>query len=354
MEGIDLIVGGTFNNDGGKPSSIIDKLRNSINNGCWGALKYHILNGGTLHQLLNIDYNTLRSLIWMPNIDNKEDKLIDNIKSKNPHLLLISSKRVVEKDYTESDVVGRLLKTRSNLGIMITKPTNWYYFKLLDPLGNQYKETDDVEILASALIKRITFLLKSQRVGSRRLSYSADTEVHNVTLNIFNEYGEKFSTFVNAVNPNRFLGNTATRCSYGFPAVRADDKKGYLISQRNVNKTGLTSENFVRVLPYESEVLYYGDRKPSVDSPTDIRLFNYYPKINYIIHGHCYVKDAPFTISKYPCGDIREVEEIIGMFPDTELDQIHINLNGHGCLILTSDRFMFNNIKLEARPLPEK
>ena len=50
--------------------------------------------------------------------------------------------------------------------------------------------------------------------------------------------------------------------------------------------------------------LYYGE-KPSVDTPIQIKLFNYYHNVNYMVHGHVYVDNAKMTEHKIPlwlCG----------------------------------------------------
>lgn len=137
-----LVVGGTFDREGGKPSKIVGLLAQSLG--------WDVLNGGRLEDIESLDFKNYDTLLWMPNIDNSEQKIIPEIKAKNQTLLLISSKRVVEKDYTEFDVVTRLLKTKSNLGIMITQENGTYRFRLLDPLGNLFADTQRVPELADA------------------------------------------------------------------------------------------------------------------------------------------------------------------------------------------------------------
>jgi hypothetical protein len=45
---------------------------------------------------------------------------------------------------------------------------------------------------------------------------------------------------------------------------------------------------------------YYGNKKPSVDTPVQLMIYQNAPAINYMIHGHYYVYGAPFTKSFYP------------------------------------------------------
>lgn len=55
-----------------------------------------VLNGGTLETLRAYDVTVPKALLWMPNVDNSEEKSLLRIKVRNPKLLLISMKRVVE------------------------------------------------------------------------------------------------------------------------------------------------------------------------------------------------------------------------------------------------------------------
>ena len=73
-------------------------------------------------------------------------------------------------------------------------------------------------------------------------------------------------------------------------SARTDGKDGplYLVSRRNVDKTTMSASDFVLVTGNESKVEYFGDVKPSVDAPIQIRLFNYYEGVCYMVHGHVY------------------------------------------------------------------
>lgn len=338
-----LVVGGDWNTDRGKPSSIVAKLA--------ATLGWPCLNGGNIRNLRLLDLKSLAALVWMPNISNEEEKLLPDIKKTNPQLLLIQSKRVVEKDYTEQDIIGRLLASHSNLGIMITKPSDRLWFKLLDPLGNIWTSTDDVEVLGRAIAGRVSTLLGMKRVGSERVGEKQPFHIEPEFIQVIRTYGDQFTRFVNAVNPNRLLGNASTRCAKGFPAVRTSG--AIYVTRRNVDKTTLSEDDFVQVLPRTDKVYYYGDQKPSVDSPIQLRLFDYYPRVNYMLHGHVYVKGGIKTHSKIPCGYIDEYEEIIGRVPDRQATNFVINLRGHGCLILAETLRFFIDQTLEGRPFPE-
>jgi hypothetical protein len=334
-----LVVGGTFNEQQGKPSGLVAKLASSM-----GA---EVLNGGNLDELKAIDFAKISTLIWMPNVDNSHDKILPYIKTVNPRMTLISSKRVVEKDYRPSDVVGRLLKTKSNLGIMITKKEDLYNFRLLDPLGNMYCDTTDIKTLGTAISARLQYLSGLTRLPSVRVGSATEVSVSPEFIDVVKRLGTIFASHVNAVNPNRLLGNAATRCSYGFPAAKTND--GIWVTRRNVNKETLTPDQFVKVTSRTDVVEYYGESKPSVDTPVQVRLFNHYPNIQYMIHGHVYCKDAPTTDHKIPCGFVEEFGDIVSTIPDQNCNSVVVNLKGHGCLIACNDLSFFDSVKFVSR-----
>ena len=346
-----LIVGGTFDNNGGKPSKVVSALSPYLG---------EQLNGGYLNELEQLNLSDYKCVVWMPNIDNKEDKILPTIKKKYPTILLVQSKRCIEKWYEDSDVIGRLLKSHAGLGIKIEDSGSRlipYQFKLLDPLGNIYADTSCIPVFGRILRERIDFILSLSRVRSHKIDNKLDFNIPDRFIDIIKDFGDRFSKYVNAINPNRFLGNAATRCSYGFPAVKISDR--IFVTRRNVDKQTLTGDDFVEVYQgVMGEVSYYGDHKPSVDTPVQLRLFETFPNINYMIHGHVYVKGAPMTSHNIPCGFVEEFDDIlntltrIGVSANTS--HFVINLKGHGCIIACKKLDYFDNIKLMARPFPEE
>jgi len=339
-----FIVGGTFDNNGGKPSHIVSEMMR--------ILEIHGMNGGDVSALNAVDFKYASPLIWMPNISNDEDKILPSLKVKYPHMLLVQSKVVSKGNYTDADIVGRLLKSHSLLGIVIEKKPRGYKFKVLDPLGNIHCSTYDLEVLCRTLKNRTEQIKKMTRVASKRIGPVNEFTIEDDFISIVQGLGDQFATFVNAINPNRLLGNASTRCSVGFPAVR--DNERLFVSKRNVDKQTLSSEDFVEVTTTEEGVEFYGDNKPSVDTPIQLLLMYFYPNIKYMVHGHVYVKGAPMTENKIPCGFLDEVSDVMAVIPDLESKNFVVNLRGHGCLIACSDLSYFDEVELEGRPFPEK
>ena len=107
----------------------------------------------------------------------------------------------------------------------------------------------------------------------------------------------------------------------------------------------------------ENEIIYIGDKKPSVDTPIQSFLYNNYKCINFLIHGHAYIEGAIFTDSYYPCGDIREFLEL-KQFISFHSTTFKINLKNHG-FIIGSDTIenletLINNSLFKYRELPEQ
>ena len=130
-----------------------------------------------------------------------------------------------------------------------------------------------------------------------------------------------------------------------------------LVTKRNVDKQTLSVEDFVLVEAGLTDfVKYAGEHKPSVDTPIQIKLFDYYRGVNFIVHGHAYVEGALVTHNKLPCGYVQEFDEIVDLIPNQNAVNFNINLTGHGCLIMADSlEYLEAQIdRLYARPFPEK
>ena len=100
-------------------------------------------------------------------------------------------------------------------------------------------------------------------------------------------------------------------------------------------------ENFVATYLENNQVFYCGDKKPSVDTPIQLRLYEQLPNMNYMLHSHCYLKDAPFTTTPIPCGALEEVDEIMQVInerdPSRKSNLYKINLIGHGSIVISEE-----------------
>ena len=361
-----LLVGGTFDRERGKESGLIKKLGDSIvalNEG-----NITICNGGNverLKQLLDTSPN-YDCVFWFANVDNTEEKIRD-VKSIAPHTLLVTSKRNDNEKYTFEELLQRALAIKANLCFEFSKVDTIFNIRVFDPLGCVWYDGINIYDATKATLNRLNYLKSVTRKPSIKVGEAPNiefTETDKKFLEFVRESGETFHRLM-CLPPDvkRFVGNASlrfkepTRCMSGFPAIRKDDV--ILISRRNVDKTGISEKDFVACYLEDGNVAYKGDNKPSVDSPVQLRLFKQLPNIDYILHGHCYVEDAPMTSMAIPCGAIEEVAETLKCIKQNyytfENNFYIINLRGHGCLIMANADTLdkMREAKFVVRTIPE-
>ena len=370
-----LLVGGTWDETGGWPSGLITKLQR--------ALTYHAhvldtYNGGYYSNLPGILESTSQYdlIFWFANIlDNSLEKIRD-VKSVAPYTLLVTSKRndfteAGERKYNFEELVQRALSQKANLCFEFTKypATGNFIIRIFDPLGCLWYEGFDISEAVDCAMKRLVYLHSVTRKGSMSVGERPEIITYTDSDNKFLDFVKRSAdTFHKLMmlpeHVDRFVGNASlrfdkpTRCMNGFPGIRKGDT--ILISRRNVDKTGITFDDFVPCrFGNHGEVTYLGDFKPSVDSPVQLRLFDRLSKIDYILHGHCYAKGAPMTKTAVPCGALEEIDEVMNCILtnyDEDADFIVINLKGHGCLIMAGESRLddMSSVEFEVRSIPER
>lgn len=372
MESKILFVGGSWDLNGGKKSKIVDEFAKHLPNAT-------VYNGGDYNDLNKIlesctNYDTV---IWWANVPNELPK-IRNVKDINYKAMLVSSKRNVDNKYSFQDLLQRSFALKSNLTVEFSKNDNKYNMKLFDPLGNVWYEGLDIEECSKALLDRLAFIKSITRestvsseenIGAlawffnmfKEEMYKSDNNpeipIKKEFLSIVRDYAYKFAEAAfQTKDVKRFLGNASFRCPKGFPSFR--EGKYIFVSKRNVNKEFIGIDEFVPVYLKDGKIYYCGDNKPSVDTPIQVRMYNLLPNINYMIHSHCYIEDAPFTEKALPCGAVEEVDEISELLKDYygndfNRDFYLINLIGHGSIMMSNNPEQLKNINIVGRKLPE-
>ena len=202
---------------------------------------------------------------------------------------------------------------------------------------------------------------KEKKLMEKQEMYKSDDNpiipIKEDFLNIVREYATIFAqeTF-HTKEVKRFLGNASFRCPKGFPSFR--DGKYIFVSKRNVNKEFIGIDEFVPVYLENDRLYYCGKNKPSVDTPIQVRMYNLLPNINYMIHSHCYIENAPYTKNALPCGAIEEVDEITQLLKDYYNNDFNrdfyiINLIGHGSIMMSNNPKQLKDINMIGRKLPE-
>lgn len=359
-------------------------------------------NGGRYDHLATIldEAGNYDIVFWWPNVDNNLPKIRD-IKAKHPNIMLITSKRNINEKYNFGELVQRALMSKSNLVFefsnippIVTPVLNgkmYYKIKVFDPLGCVWADTTDVEEAVCKAMERLLYLksitrqqtIQSDTDKSLVLKWYFDQfklddkqadgkipECNNTDLDTFVEivkfYAHKFQELMpDGCKTERFVGNASIkpkfpqvgRCGKGMPSFKHDGM--VWVSKRNVDKQFIDRDCFVPVYLEDGKLYYYGEDKPSVDSPVQIRLYDALPNIRYMLHSHCYLQTADVTTTKaIPCGAIEEVDEILSCIDDQIGDRTKteytINILGHGSIVMCADLLGFDDLLYVERQLPEK
>lgn len=320
-----LCVGGDFG-DMKKESSVLKKIYNSFY--CPEDGK-KIINGGMIDDLPdNVEQDIV---IWMPRIDNANPK---NYPTKRQGTVLICSKEM-RNGYTDIHAVSRIFKMKANAVIAIYKDTSVFRFRLLDSLGTEWCNTENIIDLVNAIRDFYEFSSKQKRIPSyQKNDIQVLFNLSRFPKNFFEtneliELNKTLSDNVRKQAGNRFFGNLSTRCEKLFPSRRYRYHEFYC-SPRNSDKEQLAPEDMVPCLMYDDGVFYYGDKKPSVDAPVQGEIYRNCMNVNFMIHGHAFVVGAKTTSEYFLCGDLNAVQGIIDLIGD----QKHgvINLKNHGFL----------------------
>jgi len=372
-----LMVSGTFGlQHDGRPSSVAEEIWKSLNTRFWGKHNLHVRGG---------DFNKLKAahrdlkgqqwdiVVWMPHVPDNELEKLRNVKEILPHCVLVTSKRNDNEKYSVQDMVAHALGLRSNLFIEFSKDEQGQVMgRLFDPLGNLWHESDCLASLGEVLGWRIEQLTKFTRVGSRGFGteFGLQPPEEHPFYGVVKAHADRFHELIHpAEGVTRFLGNASFRCSFGFPSMRLNDL--IYMSRRNMDKRLLGQHGFVAVVPgtgnpYE-QVVYFGEGKPSVDTPIQRFLYWYYPNLRHMMHSHTYIDnvdlprlkmgDRPYlggTKEAIPCGALEEAYAIVHLFPDRGMKFLAMNLKGHGSLVATDSIEDFQRVSYKARPVPEK
>lgn len=402
-----LLVGGTWtidppvNPETERRSAIVDIVNVALKNYCEYEYGYNyevdMYNGGCYYDLEMILNKTPNYdiVFWWANVPDNSLPKIRDVKEVAPHTMLVSSKRNDGDKYTFMELTQRALASKSNLVFEFKKENREYqpgmfekmfHIRVFDPLGCVWYDDWDVTSSVHAAMARLEYLRSITRQKTvqsatnknlvlawyfdqfKQDQYQSGKVVkipdEQEFVDIVRKHAERFYEIMNpGPNVQRFLGNASLRpmppqvgrCSRGMPSFKKD---GYVfVSQRNIDKQFISLENFVPCYMEDGKLYYCGENKPSVDAPIQIRLYDALPNVKYIIHSHCYIKDAPFTNISIPCGAVEEVDEVLGLIDNTyglrNLDYYAINLKGHGSLLMSGDVSLMHDVLYIGRQMPE-
>ena len=132
-----LFVGGSFDNNGGRPSSVVAKMLSELERAEPKA-SIEAVNGGHYDFLPGLldktpDYDIV---FWFANVPNDFEK-VRNVKEVAPKVMLVTSKRNDGGKYQFNELVQRALGSKSNLLFEFSKDpdTKVFHIRVIDPLG---------------------------------------------------------------------------------------------------------------------------------------------------------------------------------------------------------------------------
>ena len=162
-----------------------------------------------------------------------------------------------------------------------------FEMRVFDPLGSVWCDyTTDINNVVTSIVDRLNYIMSISRQGTIHINNEVTPETPNEEefFKLIKEYAETFHELISpAQEVTRFLGNSSFRCQRGFPSFRKDNIM--FVSRRNIDKRYIGQEGFVPTKLEDNKVMYWGDYKPSVDTPIQIRLYQELPNINYMIHA---------------------------------------------------------------------
>lgn len=349
------IVGGDWNAGGGRPSNYVQKLAKAI---AGQDTTVYTFNGGqfidlswTLHGLI---VRQCDAIIWMANVPNDLPKQ-RNIKFIYPHKLLVGTKRN-QDEYSFQELVNRALGMKANLCVDFKRDGEDILARIFDPLGVAWLDyTSDIQSVAITLVRRLKELKAFTRQATNQIDpVAVSVPFEEEFFDLVKGYADVFHDLVSpATGVTRFLGNSSFRCARGFPSLRDQTQDLIFVSRRNIDKRFIDASAFVAVRLDGEEVVFWGPKKPSVDTPIQVRLYKALPQINFMLHAHVYMQCAPTTRRALPCGAVEEVNEILECVSDKTSSFIVVNLLGHGCIIMSDRPEKMRNAPFYARPVPE-
>ncbi len=363
------LIGGVFDADGGRRSGYVERLGNALT-AKLGTLPLY-KNGGHWSSLTPLvqTLGDLDAVLWFADVPNDLPKIVVGIKAEWPKLYLVTSKRNLGAEYPWSEILGRALKAKANLTVVMTGERSNVASTVIDPLGSAFcVEETDIAKVADVLVRRLTRLRGFKRIGSRQVgeripapgatgSEFSDTLDLSAFYEIIRAQAERFHAIIHGVGHERMMGNASFRCAKGFPSFK--EGSFIFVSQRDVDKRHIGPDAFVAVafdpaIRPEAPVHYYGPVKPSVDTPIQVRLYAMFPNVRYMLHSHTYIQGAPMTPEPIPCGAIEEAEAVFALIGDHEAADFAVNLKGHGSLVLASKLDTMREQPWIPRHVPER
>ncbi|MCX6744925.1 MAG: class II aldolase/adducin family protein [Candidatus Parcubacteria bacterium] len=264
-------------------------------------------------------------------------KLLNLVKKFHPEVLLVPFK-LAEADMGKAEIVKWMLESHAALAVY-SRLGNSQSFWIIDALGNEIPVSKND--LPGELVAQVKKYLQAVRRRSVKIGEAVPEVPHLETwVNFSRKMQPAFSQLMERnVATGRWPGNFSFRCTHGFLSERCE--QGFVITKRNVAKSGLQPDDFVLVnLELEDDQLSYqakGEAKPSIDAPIHRLIYEKLAWVKSIVHGHLHIVLPPeidFMLEQWPCGAENEALELLEIAPQETVPLWVINISGHGFIAL--------------------
>lgn len=264
-------------------------------------------------------------------------KLVARIKKQHPQVLLIPFK-LADAEMSQVEIVRWMLELHAALAVYSRLGDSSTYY-IIDALANEIVVSKDD--LPYRLVHEVSHFLQAIRRRSVQKGHDIPSLPYLADIVTFSRKMQPaFSQIIERnVSSGRWPGNFSFRCTHGFLSSRVAD--GFIITRRNVDKTGLTEDDFVFVsTELENDALVYSGKagvKPSIDSPVHRLIYEQIPWVKSIVHGHLQAHGENVyhqKLTRWPCGAENEGHDIIEVAPSDAQELWVANVEGHGFVAL--------------------
>lgn len=303
----------------GHSSGIVRKIQNNGHQ-IWKFNGYSNFEEFFKNVQSKIDEVRPHIIIWL--VDFKEIPILN----KPPGSLLLYGKYVGHREKLYSSFIShKIINETKSDGVIIIKPIvkNFYRFELVDKLGNYWGKARNFTKFMKSIVKLYEFYAKSNYgsvVHQPRLIVPEPSQKLELLIDMTTDLSVRIGLHYDVEDLVDFNLNY-TRL---YPSIR--EGQGLFVSKRNVENNFIEITDMVYI---EDNTYFNMTNICAIDTPFHSKIYEKYPQINFIIHGHAYIKNVPYTKEYYDCGDINNLENL-------ELkDWGLLNLKNHGFLIYT-------------------
>lgn len=336
-----FIIGGEKN----KPSKLVEDIY--IDGQVW---KYNGFNN--YRDFLEVVQEAVDNIqpdliIWLVEIPKNEESLC--IKKPKGSVLIGAGTDIFIRHYDSKILtLANLYQARGNAAIMIYKKNKTIFdFELIDSLGNTWVRTDNFKKVIKHILKLYQFTQKTKRRSLKkgfRLTLpkapNSLTSLIHINTQLIDQLGAQFEA--------EYFNLIPTKCIKLFPSMRFN--KSYFFSARDIDKEYISTQDMI----YIENSLYYDKRKYARDTPFHLEIYKECPHINFLIHGHAYIKRAISTIKYYPCADLNGVKDVKFLMNGKG----YMNLYKHGFLIYSRTieelKEIVEKVELVPKPFEKK